>query len=147
MSARYNPHTVRRCFVDQNFRDGHTMHRQSENGLRMGCHVGMRVHQHSDAGASHSNSTAHLAQRLSTGREVARVAKTMRREWTSRELTNLEWRAYSYGPPFLLKGVIEPTARYSYRPPSPPHGHPSRVVPLSGFSSPYAHGLPCHPGP
>jgi hypothetical protein len=53
------------------------------------------------------------------------MVKIITREWTSREMTNRESRTYSCGPAFLLRGVIESTARYSDRPPSPQHDHPS----------------------
>ncbi len=59
---------------------------------------------------------------------VVSVCEPMQ-EWPGcvdeQRMTKLEWRAYSYGPDFLLRGVIESTARYSERPPSPQHDHPS----------------------
>jgi hypothetical protein len=65
MIARYSPHTVRRCSGDQNFRDRHILQRQPDEASRIGCQAGMLLHQHSDAGAAHSNGTAQLAQRFS----------------------------------------------------------------------------------
>ena len=65
MIASYSPHTVRSCSEDQNFMDRHVLHRQSEYVSRTGCHAGTRVHQHSGAGAAHSNGKVQLAQRFS----------------------------------------------------------------------------------
>jgi len=58
------------------------------------------MHQHFNAEAPHSNSAAQLAQRVSSGRERGARGEALRRERTSREMTKLEWRAYSYGPAF-----------------------------------------------
>jgi hypothetical protein len=52
------------------------------------------------------------------------MAKSIRGEWTSKEMAKREWRGESYDPALLLRGVIESTARYSDRPPSPQYDHP-----------------------
>ena len=62
MIARYSPHTVRRWSGDQNCRDRQVLHRQSGAVSRIGCEVGMLLHQHSGAGASHTNGSEQLAQ-------------------------------------------------------------------------------------
>ena len=67
MIAIYSPHTVRNCSGDQNFKERHVLHRQSECVSQTGCHAGTRAHQHSGAGVAHSNGTAQLAQCFSIG--------------------------------------------------------------------------------
>jgi hypothetical protein len=54
---------------------------------------------------------------------------------------------FPYSCYFLLKGVIELSVRYSDRPLSPQHDHPSLVVPLSGFCYLHAAELPGRPSP
>ena len=67
MIAGYSLHTVRRCSGNQNLRDRHVLHRQSEDASRAGCQAGMLLHQHSGEGAAHSNGTEQLAQCVSIG--------------------------------------------------------------------------------
>ena len=93
MRERHSPRTVRRCCGDQSLRDGHVLQKQSEDALRTGCHAGMREHRHVKQGPR--TQTIRHSWRSVTPWDMrdVRMAKTIRREWASREMMKLEWRA------------------------------------------------------